>query len=167
MADNNNIPDLLKNTVAGNEILDLISHRVRTKVSESLLEGKHKEAYDTINNWNKKNPTNPITADDISFSKLYQLFSKKHRIGANRLEEQPSPAKSIDDIIRESDIIEAIAPKDATNVEAGGRPIRQMLPGRTDMETMFDLFYPPSDEEQMMNLRRILEDLARPKPLDT
>jgi len=77
--------------------------------------------------------------------------------------------KSIDDIIKLSDFAQFLseAQSDATNVETSGKPIRQMLPGRTDMETMFDLFYPPSDEEQMMNLRRILEDLARSKPLDT
>ena len=77
--------------------------------------------------------------------------------------------KSIDDIIRLSDFAQFMseAQSDATNVEAKGRPMREMLPGRTDMDTMFDLFYPPSDDERMMKLRELLKDLAKPKPIDT
>lgn len=77
--------------------------------------------------------------------------------------------KSIDDIIKLSDFAQFLseAQSDATNVETSGKPIRQMLPNRTDMDTMFDLFYPPSEDEKMMKLKKILQDLAKPKPIDT
>jgi len=44
--------------------------------------------------------------------------------GANQLEENPSGSKSIDDIIRQADIVEAFTPKDATNVEVRSQDIK-------------------------------------------
>jgi len=56
--------------------------RVRTKIFEAMLEGKHKSAYGTIKNWNKANPSNPFTAEDINEGEIYQFLARKQKIKA-------------------------------------------------------------------------------------
>jgi hypothetical protein len=56
--------------------------RTRTKVFDLMLEGKDKQAYKLINNWNKNRPTNPLTYDDIDFIALYKYVVGKEKVKA-------------------------------------------------------------------------------------
>tara|TARA_R100000808_G_C2077647_1_gene102714 strand:- start:14 stop:310 length:297 start_codon:yes stop_codon:yes gene_type:complete len=86
----------------------------------------------------------------------------------NQSQEPMDTGKSIDDIIKASDIAQFLsaAMSDKTNVDTQSLPIDSLLPGRTPMTNMYDILYPMSEEERALRLQELLRGLQAERPVE-
>jgi hypothetical protein len=99
--------------------------------------------------------------DSEKEAKLFAEGNWKH------LEEKPT-SKSIDDIMQQSNIAEFLSESmsDRTNVETTNKEIKQLLPGRRDIDMFMQTMFPDVYEQhQRSMLEKKLIDLAKEKPI--
>tara|TARA_R110002020_G_scaffold179857_1_gene373620 strand:- start:295 stop:540 length:246 start_codon:yes stop_codon:yes gene_type:complete len=79
-----------------------------------------------------------------------------------------SNKKSIDDIIKASDIAQFLSAvmADKTNVDTQSLPIETLLPGRTPASNMFNFLYPMSEKERALQHEKLLRELQAGKPVE-
>lgn len=76
-------------------------------------------------------------------------------------------SKTIDDIINSANIAEFLseAMSDKTNVESKNKEIKQLPPGRKDIDIFMETMFPDIYEQYKMNmLEKKIIDLAKEKP---
>ena len=107
-----------------------------------------------------KNRDELFVFDSEEEAKSFAEGSWKH------LEEKPA-SKSIDDIINSANIAEFLSESmsDKTNVETTNKEIKQLLPGRRDIDMFMQTMFPDVYEQHRRSmLEKKLIDLAKEKP---
>jgi len=94
------------------------------------------------------------------------IFKDGRYYSAPSLTEKPT-SKSIDDIMQQSNIAEFLSESmsDRTNVETTNKEIKQLLPGRRDIDMFMQTMFPDVYEQHRRSmLEKKLIDLAKEKP---
>jgi len=96
------------------------------------------------------------------------FYNKNKKMAQEQIERKyVGESKSIDDIINSANIAESLseAMSDRTNVESTNKEIKQLLPGRRDIDMFMQAMFPDVYEQhQRSMLEKKLIDLAKEKP---